>query len=343
MNTKVLLGVSGGVDSAVAAHLLLTQGYDVTGVYLYLQEHAAEGIEDARSVCEHLGIPFVLLEARDYFQKTVMEPFIAAYQRGETPNPCVGCNETTKFKLLIDEADRREAAFVATGHYCRIEHRERQLLRQGKDLAKDQSYMLYRLKQHQLSRILFPLGELTKNEVRSIACHLELPVYQKKDSQDICFIPSGDHLSFLKDKITLNPGPFVLNGKTLGLHKGVEAYTVGQRKGLGLSHSHALYVQRINPQDATVHVGSEEELYFTRVEAEDLNFIYEELPLGETRRLMGKIRYSQKAFSCLACRSQKDRLVVHFDQAVRAPTPGQSLVLYLDDYIFGGGVIKKNW
>lgn len=329
------------MDSAIAAHILLSQGYDVTGVYLYLQDYALEGIDDARDVCEHLGIPFILLEARDFFQQRVIAPFIEAYQRGETPNPCVNCNETVKFKLLLEEADKLGAHYVATGHYAQIEHQGRFLLKKGKDLAKDQSYMLYRLKQDQLSRILFPLGEITKEEVRVIAHSINLPIHQKKDSQDICFIPTGDHLNFLKNKISLNNGNFVLKGEVIGPHKGLEAYTVGQRKGLGISHSHPLYVQDIEFETSTVYVGKEEELFSSIVEADKLNLIYEELHLGEEVELMGKIRYSQKEFSCRVQLLEKNLIRAHFDEAQRAPTPGQSLVLYKNDYVYGGGIIKK--
>lgn len=341
MNTKVLLGVSGGVDSAIAAHILLSQGYDVTGVYLYMQDSALEGIEDARAVCEHLNIPFLLLEAREFFAQKVIAPFIEAYQRGETPNPCVNCNETVKFKLLFDEADRLGAQYVATGHYAQIDHCDRFLLKKGEDRSKDQSYMLYRLKQDQLSRILFPLGDITKEEVRIIARSIDLPVHQKKDSQDICFIPTGDHLGFLKEKIILNQGNFIYEDKVIGAHKGIEAYTLGQRRGLGISHSHPLYVHAIDPQSSAVYVGKEEELFSKLVYAKDLNFIYQELSLGDEIELMGKIRYSQKAFACKAQLIEEDLLMVHFDTSQRAPTPGQSLVLYKNDYIFGGGIIKK--
>ncbi len=341
MNTRVVLGVSGGVDSAVSAHLLLDKGYEVFGVYLYLQEHAVEGIEDARRVCQHLGIPFKVLEARDYFEKKVIGPFIEAYKRGETPNPCVNCNETVKFKLLIDEADRLGAQYVSTGHYSRLEVGDRFLLRQGLDSSKDQSYMLYRLRQDQLSRLLFPLANLTKEEVRRIGEEIDLPNYEKKDSQDICFIPSGDHLDFLKTKTNLSVGRFKHQDRDLGDHKGIEAYTIGQRRGLGISYSHPLYVKDIDASTKTVQLSSEDELFTDEVYADNINFIYEDLKEGGEVELKGKIRYSQKAYSCRVKRLKEDLLYAKFDEPLRAPTPGQSLVLYKGDYIYGGGIIKK--
>lgn len=341
MNTKVVLGVSGGVDSAIAAHLLLEQGYEVIGVYLYLQEHAQEGIEDAKKVCDFLGIPFKVLEARDYFNETVIKPFIESYQRGETPNPCVNCNETTKFKLLIDEADRLGASYVATGHYSRLEKNDRYLLRQGLDLSKDQSYMLYRLGQDQLARLIFPLAELNKDQVREIGRSIDLPIFEKKDSQDICFIPTGDHLEFLKDRVQLTVGNFKIKDKDLGHHKGIEAYTLGQRRGLGVSYSHPLYVKSIDEKTGEVQLAAEEELFEKKVLANKLNFIYKELEIGEEIRLMGKVRYSQQAYACRVRLIEEDLLEAIFDEPLRAPTPGQSLVLYKDDYIFAGGIIKK--
>lgn len=341
MNTKVILGVSGGVDSAIAAHLLLEEGYEVIGVYLYLQEHAEEGIEDARRVCQHLNIPFQVLEAREIFNELVIKPFIDSYKKGLTPNPCVICNETVKFKLLIDEANRQGAAFVATGHYSRIEKNERYLLRQGLDLSRDQSYMLYRLKQDQLSRLLFPLSAYSKDQVREIGRKIELPIFSKKDSQDICFIPTGDHLEFLKSRTQLTQGHFKLRERDLGPHKGIEAYTPGQRRGLGISHSHPLYVKSIDEKSGEVNLSSEEELYSSQVLAEDINFIYRELEIGEKVRLQGRVRYSQKAYYCTVERLGSDELKADFDEPLRAPSPGQSLVLYKDDYIFGGGIIKK--
>lgn len=341
MNTKVVLGVSGGVDSAVSAHLLKEMGYEPIGVYLYLQEHAQEGIEDARRVCDFLDIPFKVLEARDYFEKMVIGPFIEAYRRGETPNPCVNCNETVKFKLLLDEADRQGAGFVATGHYSRVEAGKRHLLRQGKDRTKDQSYMLYRLSQDQLSRLIFPLAELTKEEVRMVGERIDLPNYKKKDSQDICFIPSGDHLDFLKSKTSLSIGRFSYRGKDLGEHKGIEAYTVGQRRGLGISHSHPLYVKEIDDRTRRVYVDSEDRLYTREVYANSLNFIFKDLSVGEKLRLKGKVRYSQNSYPCTISLLEEDLLLAEFDEPLRAPTPGQSLVLYEEDYIFGGGIIKK--
>lgn len=341
MNTKVILGVSGGVDSAIAAHLLLEEGYEVIGVYLYLQEHAKEGIEDARRVCSHLRIPFQVLEAQELFNELVIAPFIESYKNGLTPNPCVNCNETVKFKLLIDEANRQGAAFVATGHYSRIEKNDRYLLRQGLDLSKDQSYMLYRLKQDQLSRLLFPLSDYSKDQVREIGRRIELPIFSKKDSQDICFIPSGDHLDFLKKRTSLSQGHFKLKEKDLGPHKGIEAYTLGQRRGLGVSHSQPLYVKSIDEKTGAVYLSHEDELYSSQVLAGDINFIYKELEIGEKIRLKGKVRYSQSAFDCIVERTDENEIKADFDQPLRAPTPGQSLVLYKDDYIYGGGIIKK--
>ena len=342
MNTKVILGVSGGVDSALAASLMLEEGFDVIGVYLDLYPGAEAGAEDAKKVCDHLSIPFIHLEARKQFEKEVIHPFIQSYKEGSTPNPCVLCNEKVKFNLLFSVADEHNADYVATGHYARLEEKDGQfLIRKAYDLKKDQSYMLYRLKRENLPRLRFPLGTMeNKTKVREMAKKRQLPIFQKKDSQDICFIPTGDHLAFLKGKTILTPGEFTLStGAKLGPHKGIEAYTRGQRKGLGISHSHPLYVVDIDVKSGKVVLGKEEELFKKQAFAKELNFQKEELSLGETRKLLGKVRYSQNAYPCSITLVEEDLLQVDFHVALRAPTPGQSLVLYDGDYVYGGGIL----
>lgn len=344
MNTRVILGVSGGVDSALAASLLLEQGYDVIGVYLDLYPGADAGVKDAEAVCYHLDIPFIHLEAHEQFKEEVMEPFVEDYKQGRTPNPCVLCNDRVKFSLLFEMAEEEGASFVATGHYARLSLKDGvPLIQKAVDEKKDQSYMLYRIKRELLPRLIFSLGEMeSKSQVRALAKERKLPIFTKKDSQDICFIPSGDHLAFLKEKISLTHGDFYLSsGEELGPHKGIEAYTIGQRKGLGLSHTHPLYVLDIEKESGRVIVGKEEELFSNLVYADRLNFQAEDLQIGETRRLLGKVRYSQKAYPCTIEKLSEDLLKVEFDEALRAPTPGQSLVLYDGDYLYGGGILVK--
>lgn len=344
MNTKVILGISGGVDSALAASLLLEQGYQVTGVYLDLHPEAYLGVEVARKVCSYLEIPFLHKIAQDDFTREVVDPFIRSYQEGATPNPCVLCNEKVKFKLLFDLAEELGASFVATGHYAQIEHLDGTwLIKKARDLNKDQSYMLYRLKKEHLPHLLFPLGNMeNKAKVRELAKERGLPIFQKKDSQDICFIPSGDHLAYLQEKVLLTPGKFETSwGEDLGKHRGIEAYTRGQRKGLGISYAHPLYVVDIDKDQGKVILGKEDELFSTLAYARELNFQKEELLIGETRRLMAKVRYSQAAYSCWVEKREEDLLQVIFDEPLRAPTPGQSLVLYDGDYLYGGGILVK--
>ena len=342
----MLVGMSGGVDSSVCALLLQQAGYDVTGLTLDLCDAAAAGsAADARAVAEKLGVPFAARTERDAFEREVVEYFVDAYCAGSTPNPCIRCNRRVKFEKMLAAADELGCAYIATGHYARVaydEGRGRWLLKKGRNLAKDQSYVLYRLRQEQLARTLLPLGEMeSKSSIRALAEENGLVTARKKDSQDICFIPDGDYAAFLRARgAALAPGDFVdEQGRVLGRHKGLPCYTTGQRKGLGVGGSpYPLYVLRKNAADNTVVLGPEARLYATRLVAERANWIAFD-DLTEPVRCAVKIRYSAGETPAVASPLPGGRFEVRFDAPVRAATPGQSAVLYDGDTVLGGGFI----
>lgn len=341
---KVMAALSGGVDSSVAAHLLQQAGYDCAGSIMTLHAPAPESISDARSVAEKLHIPFYVMECQDIFHKCVIGNFIAAYERGDTPNPCITCNRCLKFSHFLKEAEKLGCDMIATGHYARIRKNDatgRYLLLRAKDSAKDQSYFLYMLTQAQLSRVLFPLGELTKPEVRQIAEENGFVNARRKDSQDICFVPDGDYFAFIEryKGQTYPCGDFLdLSGNRVGTHKGAVGYTLGQRKGLGLAMGAPVYVCGKDMEKNTVTVGPEENLFSTTLIAENCNwFPFENLtaPIEVT----AKARYRHKEQPATVSPLPEGRVEVMFHSPQRALTTGQAVVFYDGETVIGGGTI----
>lgn len=338
MNKKVILGLSGGVDSAVCAHLLKDAGCDVTGVYLDI------GIgtpDDARSVAETAGIAFQVVDIRDALEQHVIAPWCNAYLSGQTPNPCIFCNPTVKFKVLFDVADALGAQYVATGHYARIstdEHGEAALLTAQSE--KDQSYMLYRLPKTWLSRLIFPLGGFaSKDAVRETARSYGIPVADKGDSMEICFIPDKDYAGFLEARGICPPeGDFVdESGKVLGRHRGIHHYTVGMRRHLGIAAGKRIYVKGIDREKNHVILADGDEVYVSRITVQNIN-LQTDLPTLPFA-CAAKVRYSKATSPCVIESVDGDTMTVSFDPPVRAPAPGQSAVLYNGDRVIGGGYI----
>ena len=337
MAEKVMVGMSGGVDSAISALLLKNDGYDVTGVncrfFCHSDESALSDTEDARAVAEKIGIPFQVMDFTEEFKRTVIGSFISVYENGATPNPCIVCNSQLKFGSMLTEAERQGFDFIATGHYAQCGYDEgsgRYYLKKGADASKDQSYVLYCLTQHQLSRTLFPLGSLTKEKAREIALAENLVNAKKKDSQDICFVPDGDYGSFIEGWLnkTYPAGDFVnTEGKVLGTHKGIIRYTVGQRRGLGLALPAPMYVKEKDVKNNRVVLCSNEELFTRRVEATDINLITCSR-IDSPIRVRAKTRYSHKEQWARVWQTDENTLLAEFEEPVRAVTPGQSLVLY---------------
>ena len=333
--------MSGGVDSSVAASLLLERGHACAGAHLSLFAGAGEA-EAARLAAARLGIPLHVFDMSEQFEREVISRFTESYLRGETPNPCVDCNRHIKFGALLDKATALGYGAIATGHYACLEFsNNRWLLRKAIDQSKDQSYVLYTLTQSQLARIKFPLGEMTKAQVRAYACEKDFPSAQKSESQDICFIPDGDYAAFLERRTgrNLSPGDFIdPEGHVLGKHRGTPCYTLGQRKGLGLALPRPGYVCGIDPIANTVTVGEEALLFGTTLHARDINLIACEC-LDAPLRCKAKIRYRQTEQWATAEQTGHDTLRVTFDIPQRAITPGQAVVLYDGEYVVGGGTI----
>lgn len=354
--------MSGGVDSSVAAALLLDEGYDVVGVTMNLfslpKEHCRDennksccgwgAAEDAHQVCLTLGIPHYVIDLRDEFEKKVIADFCSEYQKGRTPNPCLRCNEFIKFDELVKRAEMLDADCVATGHHARIEYDSElraHLLKKGMDRQKDQSYFLYTLTQGQLNRILMPVGSLTKKDVRQKAEELGLSVAQSPESQEICFIPDNDYARFLGKRIpqAFRPGPIVdSHGRTIGLHNGISGFTVGQRRGMGIAASRPLYVLSIDAGKNMVIAGPNEDLYRRELEASQVNFISGK-PLDRSRRVKAKIRYKHQEAPAELIRVGGGRFRVQFDSPQRAVTPGQAVVFYDGETVVGGGSIEKSF
>ena len=353
---RVVVAMSGGVDSSVAACLLDQQGYDVIGVTMRLWSEdtvnaatghhqgccSIEDVEDARRVCQMLDIPHYFMDFQREFSDHVMDYFVSEYQRGRTPHPCIACNDRMKFDFLLQRAKFMDATYVATGHYARIaqDHVDgRYRLLAGVDGAKDQSYVLFNLGQETLANLLFPVGEYTKSEIREIAKGAGLPVAGKPDSQEICFIPQGDYREFLRKRLTPQPGDIVnASGDVLGSHKGIEYYTVGQRRGLGLATGDPLFVIRLDAAERQVVVGTEDELLQREVRVGGVRFVRGDAPEGP-RPVTAKIRYNAPAVpACLEARG--DEAVLHLDTPQRAVTPGQAAVFYDGDEVLGGGFIQ---
>lgn len=355
--SRVVVGMSGGVDSSVAAWLLKKQGYDVIGVTMQiwqdeepdLQEEnggccGLSAVDDARRVAAALEIPYYVMNFKKEFQQNVIDYFTGEYLKGRTPNPCIACNRYVKWEALLERSLSIGAEYIATGHYARVEQlpNGRYTLRRSATLAKDQTYALYNLTQEQLKRTLMPVGVYSKDEIRAMAEEIGLLVADKPDSQDICFVPDGDYASFIKETSgqDIPEGNFVTpDGKVLGRHKGIIHYTVGQRKGLGLALGYPAFVLEIRPGTNEVVIGTYEESLTRTLRARQLNFMTVE-DLTEPVRVFAKIRYNHKGAWCTVEKTGKDEILCTFDEPIRAVTPGQAVVLYDGEYVMGGGTIQ---
>jgi tRNA-uridine 2-sulfurtransferase len=376
---KVLVGMSGGVDSSVAAYLLKEKGYEVEGLSLILWEErkstdfktccSLQAVEEASETAHHIGITHSVLDVRDNFIEKVIEPFVNSYTTGLTPNPCILCNKFIKFPLLMKEAEKRGAEYIATGHYARVEKSQKSdndtvFLKRGIDAKKDQSYVLYILRPEDLKKIILPLGNYKKDEIREIAKRLNLPAAKRAESQEVCFIEDRNYFKFIEKLSPLvgKPGPIIdMNGTVIGTHKGIHAYTVGQRKRLGISSKKPLYVVRIDALRNTVYVGTQEAAKKREFSVEDLNWILP--PPSENFKVTVKVRSMTKAepanvflgtskelrvtskeqvmyASRITHHTSSEIVRLVFDEPQWAPASGQSAVFYNEDTVIGGGVIK---
>ena len=344
MDKKVLIAMSGGVDSSVAAWLALQEGFSCLGATMQLHDTGSSGTADAEAIARRLGMDFYVLDFKETFQQAVMDDFVRCYEQGLTPNPCVVCNRRLKFGALLDAAKDLGCEYIVTGHYARIcQKNGRWLLRKAADSAKDQSYFLYALTQEQLSHIRFPLGELTKEEARTIAEEQGFINARKKDSQDICFIPDGDYFAFLQRHTgkTYVPGDFLdRDGNVVGRHCGAVAYTLGQRKGLGLAMGAPVYVCGKDMSANTVTVGPNEALFHKALRANDWFFHPFEC-LTAPLRVMAKARSRMSEQPATVYPEENGFSRVEFDEPQRAITPGQAVVLYDGDTVIGGGTITE--
>ncbi|MBN2097287.1 MAG: tRNA 2-thiouridine(34) synthase MnmA [Candidatus Omnitrophica bacterium] len=352
---KVVVAMSGGVDSSVCAALLKDQGFQAIGITMQIwprAEHSGgccgiESIADAKKVADQLDIPHYVLNFRQVFKEKVIANFCREYQRGRTPNPCIRCNQYIKFKALLTRARQLGADYIATGHYARIEFSKRRnkfLLKKGIDRSKDQSYFLFRLNQTQLKHSLFPLGEFTKDRVRKIAQEKKLPVAKKSASQEICFIPDNNYVRFVKKHFpqAAPAGPIVnTKGETIGTHQGIIFYTVGQRKGIGIAAPHPLYVSSIEPGTNTIVVGKKEDVLSDELLADNVHFIYLD-NLKAPLKVEAKVRYLHPAAPATLLVHQAGRVKVKFRRPQWAVTPGQAVVFYQGDIVVGGGTISGN-
>jgi tRNA-specific 2-thiouridylase len=359
MKKKVVVGMSGGVDSSVAAYLLKEQGYDVIGVTMQIWQSedpvcsarnggccGLSAVEDARRVAEHLDIPYYVMNFRQEFQERVIDYFTAEYLQGRTPNPCIACNRYVKWESLLERSLQIGADYIATGHYARISQlpNGRYAIRNSVTAKKDQTYALYSLTQDQLSRTLMPIGDLAKEETRRIAAEAGLPVASKPDSQEICFVSDGDYASFIEqeagDRVP-GPGNFVNEaGEILGRHKGITHYTIGQRRGLEIAAGHRIFVTDIRPETNEVVLGENESLFTTTVTADHVNWMSQD-GITEPTRVLCKIRYNHPGdYGVLTC-NPDGSVTCEFETPVRAATPGQAMVFYKDDHVLGGGTIIR--
>ena len=354
---KVLIAMSGGVDSSVAASLMQQQGWDCIGATMTLYRNedigisrsrtccSLEDVEDARSVAHKLNMPYYVFNFSDEFRCQVMDRFADAYERGQTPNPCIDCNRCLKFGALLERALLLGYDYLATGHYARVKLDEasgKYRLLRGRDRSKDQSYVLYQLSQHQLAHLLLPVGEYDKPSIRRSARQAGLINADKSDSQDLCCVPDGDYTRFLQEYggVKMIPGDFVDRaGHVLGRHKGLPCYTTGQRKGLGVSAGKHVYVLRKNAQDNTILLGDNEELFTSVLTADRVNWISGETPASPLR-VTAKTRYSQTEAAATVHPLPDGRIRVEFDVPQRAITAGQAVVLYDGEQVLGGGTIE---
>jgi tRNA-specific 2-thiouridylase len=393
---KVIVGMSGGVDSSVAAYLLREKGYDVEGLSFILWEKrrkadfgtccSLQAVEEAAKTAKYIGIPHRIADVKNVFVENVIEPFVNAYAAGLTPNPCILCNRFIKFPLLIKDAEKRNAEFIATGHYARVEQSHKSLvdshqlipptpplakggeegfesftdyslLKKGTDLKKDQSYVLYILNQEKLKKLVLPLGHYRKDEVREIAKDLKLPAAKRAASQEVCFVEDRNYFKFIEKLSPLagKPGPIIdMTGKVIGTHKGIHAYTIGQRKRLGIAHKKPLYVVKIDVLKNAVYVGTQEDAKEREFYVEDLNWI---LPVpSENFKASVKVRSMMKgepatifletSYDLRAAGTEQKKYTSHevvrlvFDEPQWAPASGQSAVFYKDDVVIGGGIIR---
>ena len=378
---RVVVGMSGGVDSSVAAALLHEHGYEVIGVTMRLwteerpeefsghqQCCSVEDIDDARRVAGQLGIRHYIMNFEDEFKEKVVDRFVAEYAAGRTPNPCVRCNEHIKYRALIDRLPTLEADYVATGHYARVDHGEaglaldaaregngsapignrqsevrRHRLFRGVDLSKDQSYVLYMLGQEQLAKLLLPIGALTKDEVRAHARRLGLDVAAKPDSVEICFVPGNDYRAFVEQRVAMEPGEMRDEaGEVLGEHRGVAAYTLGQRKGLGIATGEPRYVTGIDPSLNIVTIGPEEDLFADAAEVLEVSWTSGAAPDRGTE-MQAKARYKAEPAAARLVEVEGERAVIRFDRRQRALTPGQAVAFYNGEEVLGGGTIERAW
>jgi len=345
--------MSGGVDSAVAAGLLVRQGYDVVGITMRLYTQAdgearlnqktccgVEDIDDARAAADVLGIPHYTFNLEEEFNRSVIDYFVDEYERGRTPNPCLACNEHIKFRSLLHRAIAMDADYLATGHYARVDEEHGVFcLRRAVDDSKDQSYVLYTLRQAELSRLLFPVGGYPKSEIRRLAFEMGLPLHDKPDSNEICFVPDGDYRNFLAQRSPQKPGAIIdQSGAAVGEHDGVFGYTIGQRKGIG-AFGGKRFVTNIDPQLNLVTIGEEEDLFSDRLWAEKPSWVQDVPPGGEFDAAV-KVRYKSPPAPARV-RVHEGEIEVQFERPLRAITPGQAAVLYDGDNVIGGGVIAR--
>ncbi len=353
---KVMVGMSGGVDSSVAAKLLIDSGYDVTGVTLKLFDGgdisedfrtccSLSDVEDARSVCYRLGIDHFVFNFKEAFRKKVINQFTESYLNGKTPNPCIECNRHIKFDKMLRRAEELGFDYIATGHYAERVYdykTNRYILKRPKDRSKDQTYVLYGLTQYQLSKTLFPLGEYEKSDIRRIAEAAGLINLRKPDSQDICFVPDGDYASFIKKNTgaEIKEGNFIsADGDVIGRHKGIINYTIGQRRGIGISIGKPAYVTDKNALENTVTIGDESNLYKSEITAYDVNLISLD-SISDEMRVTAKVRYSRNEQAAVVIPSGNGEVLVKFDEPQRAPASGQAVVFYDGDVVIGGGTIR---
>ena len=339
---KVLVGISGGVDSSVSALLLKQEGYDLIGVTMNLLDNTTN--KDAKETCDKLGIKYIELDCKDKFKNCVINYFIDEYKLTHTPNPCIECNKKLKFGYMYEYAKENDIDFIATGHYAKVEYSDvykRYVLKKAENKNKDQSYFLYVINKEILSKIIFPLGDFnTKDEIREIAKQNNLGVYSKSDSQDICFIPDGDYKKFLEENSNMyrEKGNVIFNDKIIGKHTGLYKYTIGQRKGLGISHETPLYVIGFNKNDNELIVGEENDLYVDSFEVIDYNLLAID-EIDKPINVNVKTRYKSLEYPATIEMKDKD-ILVKLENPIKGVTSGQSAVFYIDDVVIGGGIIK---